>query len=322
MYKVVIIGSGQLGSRHLQGLLKSDLPLSIEIVDASPQSLELAKSRAKEIETQHEDIRYFTTIDGLSHHIDLCIISTGANVRFKVLQELLGSKHVDNLILEKVLFQRVEEFQMASDLIKAQNVNCWVNCTRPMLDVYKYIKSKIGEDESITYVVLGGDWGLACNSIHFIDNMAFLSQETQFVYDYSGITSVIESKRKGYVEFTGTFICRQSNGSELILHSREASNALLRIQILSDNYAWSIDEVRGMMVESSKKEDWKETTKQIKIPYQSELTNILAKQILLEGKCELTSFNESMELHVGMLSSFIDLYNLKTRQNINYCPIT
>jgi hypothetical protein len=191
-----------------------------------------------------------------------------------------------------------------------------------MLDVYKYIKSKIGKGELITYMVFGGDWGLACNSIHFIDNMAFLSQETQFVYDYSGITSVIESKRKGYVEFTGTFICRQPNSSELILHSREASNAKLRIQILSDNYAWSIDEAGGMMVESSKYEDWNETTKQIKIPYQSELSNILAKQILLEGKCDLTSFNESMELHVGMLSSFIDLYNLKTGQNFNYCPIT
>jgi hypothetical protein len=171
-------------------------------------------------------------------------------------------------------------------------------------------------------VVLGGEWGLACNSIHFIDNMSFLSQETQFVYDFSGITSVIESKRKGYIEFTGTFICRQSNGSELILHSRKDSNAKLKIQILTDNYTWSIDEVGGMIVESSKNEDWEEITKEIKIPYQSELSNIFAKQILLEGKCDLTSFNESMKLHVGMLSSFIDLYNLKTGQNFNYCPIT
>ncbi len=33
MSKIAIIGAGQLGSRHLQGLAKSDIKISIEVVE-------------------------------------------------------------------------------------------------------------------------------------------------------------------------------------------------------------------------------------------------------------------------------------------------
>ena len=41
--KVLIVGGGQIGSRHLQGALKSTHRLSITIVDPSLSSLELSK---------------------------------------------------------------------------------------------------------------------------------------------------------------------------------------------------------------------------------------------------------------------------------------
>lgn len=322
MYRIAIIGSGQLGSRHLQGLLKMEIPLSIDVVDSSQASLELAKNRASEIETQLKDIRYLTNIEALKNDIDLCIIATGANVRLTILETLLKLKKVQNLILEKVLFQSLGDFQIADNLIKKHGINCWVNCPRPMFDFYKNIKSKIGKDELITYMVSGGEWGLACNAIHFIDNMAFLSCNTQFVYDTSGISSVIESKRKGFVEFSGTLIGRQPNGSELILHSRNYSDAKLRIHILTDNYSWEIDEIDGTVLESSKKSNWKVKKQKIKIPFQSEITNVFVKQILYEGKCDLSTYRTSMNLHLDMLSSFINVYNFKTGQHSKICPIT
>ena len=322
MYKVAIIGSGQLGSRHLQGLLKIELPLTIYVVDARLESLELAKLRAAEIGNIQNNIHYLTTINGLSDSIDLAIISTGADVRLMVMKELLVLKKVKNLVLEKVLFQSIDEYKFASELINKYDVNCWVNCPRPMFDVYKYIKSKINIDDLITYSVIGGEWGLACNAIHFIDNMAFITQQFDFKYDHSGITSIKESKRKGFIEFTGTYICRTSNGSELILHSHDSNNSKLRIQILTHNYSWVIDEFEGVMIESSKEENWQENVQSIKIPYQSDLSNVFAKKILLEGKSELTTFRESMKLHLGMLDSFIEAYNLNTNQNLKYCPIT
>ena len=324
MYKLAIIGCGQLGSRHLQGLLKTEFPISIDVVDASDASLDLAKSRASEIETKvkPEYIRFLKSIAEMADDIDLCIVATSANIRFKVVEELLTRKKVKNLVLEKVLFQSLEEYTNASNLFTEKKVQCWVNCPRPMFDVYKEIQSKIGTNEVITYTAIGGEWGLACSAIHLIDHMSFLSQQTHFVYDHTGITSIIEGKRPGFVEFAGTFIGRQPNGSEMILHARAGSNAPLKIQILTDNYSWSIDEGAGKMVEASKAENWKVYQRDIKILYQSELSNKIAAQILLEGRCDLTSYQNSMKLHTDMIISFLDFYNSKTNQNTTICPVT
>jgi hypothetical protein len=322
MYKIAIIGSGQLGSRHLQGILKFKLPISIEVVDKSQESLDFAKLRADEVKTDQRDICYLSLISELSDNIDLCIIATSANVRLIVLKELLTSKNVKNLILEKVLFQDLENFEVANELIEKYKVNCWVNCPRPMFDVYKNIKSKITPEDLVTFFVYGGDWGLACNAIHFIDIMSFLTRNTQFLFDSSGIKSIIQSKRIGFVEFAGTFIGRQPNGSELILHSRAGSDSKLKIQILTSNYFWDVDEANGIILESAKENNWALNRKVIKIPFQSELSNIFSEQILLDGRCELTTYQNSMNLHLNMLNSFINFYNYKTSLKLKYCPIT
>ncbi len=49
MYKIALIGAGQLGSRHLQALAKINLEISIEVVEPNTQASEVAKQRFNEI---------------------------------------------------------------------------------------------------------------------------------------------------------------------------------------------------------------------------------------------------------------------------------
>ena len=49
----LIIGAGQLGSRHLQGLLKSEIEQVIYVLDPSENSLTVSKQRAQEVEFMH-----------------------------------------------------------------------------------------------------------------------------------------------------------------------------------------------------------------------------------------------------------------------------
>ena len=49
MFKILLIGAGQLGSRHLQGLLKFQKKQFIYVLDRSEDSLTVAKKRAAEI---------------------------------------------------------------------------------------------------------------------------------------------------------------------------------------------------------------------------------------------------------------------------------
>ena len=43
MYKILLVGSGQLGSRYLEGIAKSKLNLKVVVVDHSKLSLKKAK---------------------------------------------------------------------------------------------------------------------------------------------------------------------------------------------------------------------------------------------------------------------------------------
>ena len=47
--KIAIIGAGQLGSRHLQGLAQCNFDISIEVVEPYDLSRETAKKRYEEI---------------------------------------------------------------------------------------------------------------------------------------------------------------------------------------------------------------------------------------------------------------------------------
>ena len=57
-------------------------------------------------------------------------------------------------------------------------------------------------------------------------------------------------------------------------------------------------------------------------PKQSEMTNIIAKKILLEQKCDLPDLKEAFITHKPMLDSFIKHVNLIKKTKINYCKIT
>ena len=323
MYKIAIVGAGQLGSRHLQGVLKINVPVEVEVVDPNTQSLELAEQRAGEIALNDniKSVRYINAISGLSNDIDICIIATTANVRYSILSELVGSKKIKNLVLEKVLFQKLSEYTLTLDLIEKNNIKCWVNCPRRMMPVYTEIRSLISPGEKITYTVVGGEWGLACNAIHFIDHLNFLNGTTGFTYDTSGIYDVVEGRRKGNYEFWGSVLGR-SNGSELFLHSRGDCGAGWKIEILTNKYLWQIDEVNGTLTTSSSVDSWKPLVSRFDFLYQSQLTNVVCENILLKGDSGLTPYAISSELHQEMLNSFIPLFNEKTGGNIDYCPIT
>ena len=61
MNRIVLIGAGQLGSRHLQGLAKCKLPISIEVVEKSNSAINTAKERFEEIKNTFSkiDIKFF-----------------------------------------------------------------------------------------------------------------------------------------------------------------------------------------------------------------------------------------------------------------------
>ena len=110
MYNIAIIGSGQLGSRHLQGIKISDLSLNIEVVDSNIDALKIAEDRYNQIEGNQyiKKVSFLSSIEELSDRLDLVIIATSSAPRFTITKHLIEKRQVSNLIFEKVLFQNEE----------------------------------------------------------------------------------------------------------------------------------------------------------------------------------------------------------------------
>lgn len=325
MKKIAVIGAGQIGSRHLQALGKIDIPISIEVVNPNTGALLMAEKRFGEVPINKNisSINFFKDLGKLSSEIDLCIIATKADVRADVIREVTARKIIRNLILEKVLFQNIKDFDLISELLKSANINAWVNCPRRTYPIYKWIKGFFPPGEKISICVEAQDMGLCCNSIHFIDLLSFITELTNIEIDITGIEkTVFESKRTGFIEFYGILQGFQSNGSNIIVTSQNKMPSLIKIMIFGERINVFINETEGTAEISKKEDNWKWEKIQFKEPLQSELTQLVAKDILENGKCSLTDFDDSCLLHKPLLSSFTTHLELIKGERVDYCPIT
>lgn len=324
MKKIVIIGAGQLGSRHLQGIAQSSIDISIEVVEPFESSRETAKERYEEISNNDHvvNIAFFDNISRLSSNIDMVIVATSADVRTKVVSELLETKNVDTLILEKVLFQTIEEYSSMEKLLEKTNTQCWVNHPRRMFPIYKELKEKLKDASQVSYNFQGGDWGLACNGLHFIDHLAYLVNSTDLSLDNKYLNEKIyDSKRKGFVEFNGLLSGKIANHTFSLYSNKEVTLSLFTI--VSDVLIATIDEGLGEIKIATKENNWKsETIKEKIIYFQSELSNILIEDIFVNKKCYLPTYKEAMELHVPYIKCLLEHMENTTRQNHKICPIT
>ena len=307
MMIVAIIGSGQLGSRHLQAIAKIDFPIDIQIVDPSDVALKIAKERFDQIPSNPnvKKVAFLHSLDDLHSEIDFCIVATNSDVRAVVTEELLSKKAVRCLILEKVLFQTECEYENIGELIERYKVKTWVNCPRRAWSIYKEIHENLVENHLFEINISGSDWGLASNSIHMIDLVAYLTGNIEYNINGDLIDSdVVESKRRGFIEFTGSIKGSFKDGPNFSISSYRNGKVPSIIQLMSEKLIYFISEHNGMGWVSGEDQNWAFQEFSFETPYQSQLTHLLIKQIVDSGVCDLTSFEESTKLHIPLLNCF------------------
>jgi pyrroline-5-carboxylate reductase len=133
MHTILLIGAGNIGRRHLQGLLLSPFSYSIYVVDPIAACLDLAKAAVAEVEAPTvalHTIQYLSSIQLAPTNCDVAIIATNADVRKLVVEELIAHTTPRYLILEKVLFQKEADYKTIGQLIYQKNIPTFVNCTR------------------------------------------------------------------------------------------------------------------------------------------------------------------------------------------------
>lgn len=316
MYSIAIIGVGALGKRHLESVLKINLPCKIYAVDNDKSSLEFASSLSE------NNIVCGQNTDILPKKIDLVIIATSSSSRKNVFEQIVSRSEIKNIIFEKVLFQRMEDYYVVEKLLRVKKIKAWVNCVRREWDSYINLKKIVDKSNYFTCNVSGGNWGLACNCIHILDLIQFLSGSRNSKLDNINLTPVItESKRKGYKEIFGAVTGSCGKCQAFSIACFQDSSLPMQIEISGDNFKAVIMEDTEKMLFMQAENNWKMEEKEFPIVYQSQLTQKVAENIILNGNCNLPEYEESMELHLKYIKPLITFFEEQGLEK-GLCPIT
>jgi len=325
MRTVAIIGAGQLGSRHLQALANVDTSLTIYVADINNESLSTARSRFDEVKgTCSHEVYYINEISALPSSLDIVIVATNSIIRKKVIEELLAGSEVKHLILEKFLFPRKSDYvEVAPVLADRPEMKVWVNCPRRTFDLYKRIATELKDQGPVNVTVTGSGWGLGCNSIHFVDIFSFIVNQSEVTVLSEAIDDeYTESKRQGYVEFSGSLYLGAVGGHRMEVTSYKTGSHPIIIKISTPTACWIINETAREYEYASAANDWVFVKEKVSFPMQSQVGTQVANDLIRKGYCELASYATSASLHLALLQTFIDKFNLINKESKDLCPIT
>jgi predicted dehydrogenase len=322
---VAVIGAGQLGSRHLQGLAKISQDIKITVIDPNSDSLELARERFTEMPSNPhvQSVNYHQVISRLVGEVDLVIIATNSNVRRRVIETLLNKVHVKYLILEKVVFQSVKDFEEIIPVLSEKGIKTWVNCGRRMFTYFRELRKESIHSDAVSLKVQGSGWGMACNTVHILDLLAFLTGQRDFTVDVANLDlEIYDSKRKGFIELGGSLFAKSKRGDtlELIDDGRQEITFQMLIQF-EDKYI-EVDQFAGLVREYTQHSEHQPQEKPFHVPMQSELSAIQVEEILQTRESQLTSLEESFWLHRPMLNAFNQHLSNVMQKPFTICPIT
>jgi hypothetical protein len=286
MLNICVVGAGQLGSRHLQALHSVKYELDIYVIDSSAESLRIAKERFDSLGQNKigKRIFYFKDFTKIPENVDICINATNSDARFSTIKELISKSNVKYFILEKLLFNKKEQYYEVGDIFKNNNIMAWVNCSMRAMKFYNY--------------------GLITNAIHYIDHMAYLAQNDDFSINTEFLDrDIIESKRKGFCELNGRMQVLFNNGASGELISYCKGTAPLIIEIFDEDNRCISKECEGIVWISSNNDNWIWKSVEAKIPYQSQMTTRLIEDIIEKSDCPLVTFEKSSKYHIILLDA-------------------
>jgi predicted dehydrogenase len=298
--------------------------LNVYIVDPSSDSLDIAKQRANEI-THGHTLFFKNAINELPNTLDFVIIATNSKVRLAVIEELVRVSKVTYLILEKVLFPSIQEYDLALDMVNEHGIQCWVNHPRRMYEDYKKLKEHFVKDKTYLFQLVGSSWGLACNGLHFIDLFEYLTDSSLFSISCENLNPhPIDSKRGGYLEFEGT-IQGQLVHNHLFSISSLSNDIIIApsISIMTDDFRIFIQESGKPMIYLFQKENnFDPISLDITMKFQSQLTGVLFEQLIQSNTCDLPTLQHASITHKVFIQSLLNHWNKGTGIQNNLLTIT
>ena len=314
-HKVLVAGAGQLGSRYLQGLAKSDVPLDIVVFDPSLESLGRADQRWQEVALAADhSVSYVPDIVTLPSRLDLVIVATTADVRAGVVEEICKQADVHYWVLEKVLVQSTDELKKLKRVI-GDGEKAWVNTPMHLWPLYQNLRARYAGNIAID-ASFSGFRGLTCNSIHYIDFVGRWNGAAVTKVDASSLQPEwYPAKREGFYEADGVIKVQFADGSRLALSS-DRNKLGLQVALKVGDDEWQVSEADGIARAADGR------VVEGEVAFQSQLTAPMAEAIFLGKPCGLPTLDESIQQHTLFLDALLAHWNEHMPNNLDRLPIT
>lgn len=308
---VLIIGFGNMGARHLQSLTSKLTGLDVHILESNKS---VFLENLKMINVRECDVSYHKNFISVPKKIDFSIVATPAEPRFDITSKLLEF-NVDKILLEKVVFQSDIQFKNILRRIENSNVQIYCNFVSRYYMNFINLKNSI-QGEKIKMVVNGDDFGLACNTLHFIDLFQYITGSkckiihSELIEDERGNKRGVE-----YIELNGELTAISERGDKLYIKDNQNKKDGLDLLIFT-HYNFHIFKYK----EKSHKIFGTNGSKYLdfQIKYTSELTAQIYLDILNDC-CLLPTLSEARSAHKQFFKVVNDSLNIKAN---GICPIT
>nr|XP_006823241.1 PREDICTED: uncharacterized protein LOC100367900 [Saccoglossus kowalevskii] len=317
---VLIIGLGNIGSRHLQALAKMEFAVDITCVEIRGASLERARKIYEAEPKIHPQptVKYYKSVVDIvkGKTFDICIIATCSDVRRMNIETVLERFKVKYMILEKnvsyiahilvtnslgiyiqVLFQTADDHFKVRDLLVKHGVHAYVNAHWGASPMGRYVKQNM--KEPVNLHVQGNGWGLCCNAIHLLHYAMFLNNSKDVTFGECRFDPGYEEcKRPGFLELYGSLVGTIKTSS---------SDAKFEIVCKPGDPM-----IEGRVVKLSNKHgksDWSERT---------------VKHLLETGVCDLPNYEDLYTVSMALNNVFMTHLRKEgnTQAENGICPIT
>ena len=307
MSNVLIVGFGNIGQRHFQSLCVDKKISKIFLYDINKKKIKKYFEINKKFKKK---IIILSTLK-LKKKVDLCILATTSNVRYRLLLKVIKNINVKNFILEKIVFQNVIQYEKTRNILDKNKKNCWINYPRRTWKVFKDLKKKISKKHNLEIIINGYNWGMISNSLHFIELYQFLSNNyNDLSLSMNGIQKkIFKSKRPGFYEFYGKITGKSHRGDKFVIQDIKKFRDLgIEFKLKQNNKTFIFNQSSKM--------------NRSKIPLQSKETLRHFRSIKKNNKCSLPTYEETYSMHINFFKVFFKFIKNHFPKNYKVIKIT
>lgn len=320
---LIVIGCGNIGSRHLQAIAKLSYGVKVDIVEPNDNAQILAKSRLNEVsydKTNHEFF-WHKSINELTIVGELVVIATNSVGRVDLISDLINKGNT-RFLIEKLVCQSVSEYNTILKKIKENNCKVWVNTNRRCFKSYHIIKELLQGERIISFSVkTNSKNGLSSNAIHYIDLFSWLIEDYEITLNGKLLSDQLLQNKRGFTfkEFSGIITGTVKNGSSLSMEFLPHLDDEVFVEISTNRLKLIIDETNEKVTTYG---DIKDYNLEFNYEQVSSTSTQIVNDILKNDKSLLPTLNDLFNGHAELFRIFNAQINKLLKENVKLCPIT